>query len=88
MELRRPAFIGEEGGPVERYVAVLAGALNAVMALRGWAEVRRGAATWGREGIWAVLPGVVWVVVLAARTQLRPVDVTGLEELRYRYKGA
>ena len=31
---------------------------------------------------------VVFLLVLVARTQLRPVDVGELEQLRYRYKGA
>ena len=31
---------------------------------------------------------VVFLLVLVARTQLRPVDVGELERLRYRYKGA
>ena len=37
---------------------------------------------------WADECAVVFLLVLVARTQLRPVDVGELERLRYRYKGA
>lgn len=36
----------------------------------------------------SLLPGVVFLVIYVARSQLRPVDVGELERLRYGYKGA
>lgn len=36
----------------------------------------------------ADLPAVIFILILIARSQLKPVDVEGLDRLRYRYKGA
>lgn len=41
------------------------------------------------DDVWfAVMPGVVFVLVYIVRTQLKPVDVGELERLKYGYKGA
>lgn len=71
---------------VRRHIVPLNGVLSAVLAVReglagtGWRE--------GLAGGGGYVPAFVFLLVLVARTQLRPVDVGGLERLRYRYKGA
>ncbi|KAJ9642565.1 hypothetical protein H2199_004946 [Coniosporium tulheliwenetii] len=71
----------DDKGPVERHLVYLNGGLCGILALGEWM---------GREkvGGWGWLPAVTFVLVLIARVLLRPVDVGGLEGLKYRYKGA
>lgn len=76
----------DAGRSVRRHVVPLNGVLSAVLAVReglagtGWRE--------GLAGGGGYVPAFVFLLVLVARTQLRPVDVGELERLRYRYKGA
>ncbi|KAF2142413.1 uncharacterized protein K452DRAFT_297705 [Aplosporella prunicola CBS 121167] len=72
----------ESGSPIERSIGYLNGALCAVVALSSWAAGTR-VSPW--EGY---LPGLILGLVYLVRSQLAPVDVAGLERLRYGYKGA
>lgn len=72
-------------GPIEAYLPLLNGVLAAVLGLFGALEWRRGDAL---AAFTRVVPGLVYVVTLAARREMRPADIAGLERLRYGYKGA
>jgi len=72
-------------GPIEEYLPWMNGALGAVLSFMAWADYRRGRP----EDVWkGLLPAVVFAIIMFARTQMRPLDVGGLERLRYGYKGA
>ena len=86
VEAPRPAGVRKgEAGPVDRYLPVLNGVLAGVLGIRGVVVWRGGD---GVAGGWGVVPLVIYGVVMVARHELRPVDIDGLEKLRYEYKGA
>ncbi|KAK8204285.1 hypothetical protein BKA81DRAFT_361743 [Phyllosticta paracitricarpa] len=69
-------------GPLERYIGLLNAFVAGVVALNCWAAG-------DRVGEWeGWVPGIVLGLVFLVRSQLAPVDVAGLEKLRYGYKGA
>lgn len=73
---------GVDDGPVERFLPLL----NMALCLVVWLESL--AAKAKVEGWEGYLPAIVLVLVFVVRSQLAPVDVVGLERLRYGYKGA
>ena len=74
-------------GPLELYLPYLNAILVALLALPGFVGQR--AKEGQGEGIWfAILPGVVYGVVVVAKWIMVSVDVGELEGLRYGYKGA
>lgn len=86
---KRPLYLmrGQDDGPINQYLPWLDGALGAFIALLGLLSWRKGAIDAGDT--WrAVLPGIIFAVVMLAREQLAPLDVDGLERLKYDYKGA
>lgn len=64
------------------YIPALNAGLSGILALQ--AALSTKTTLW--PPIW--VPAVVFWVILVVRYMLRPVDVTGLEKMRYRYKGA
>jgi len=71
--------------PVEKYLDHLNAGVCIVLLLSAWAAKRAGR----EEDMWlSVLAPAVFLVIYFARTQLRPVDVSELERLKYGYKGA
>jgi len=76
-----------EKGPLQLYLPYLNAALVALLALAGFVGQRVGK----REGeaLWfALLPGVVYGIVVVAKAIMGSVDVGELEGLKYGYKGA
>ncbi|KAH7058591.1 hypothetical protein B0J12DRAFT_650832 [Macrophomina phaseolina] len=71
-----------DDGPVERFLPLL----NLALCLVVWLESL--AAKAKVEGWEGYLPAIVLVLVIVVRSQLAPVDVAGLQRLRYGYKGA
>jgi len=72
-------------GPIEEYLPWLNGVMSALLAMMAGVDYRRGRP----EDMWrGLLPGMIFAIVMFARTQMRPLDVAGLERLRYGYKGA
>ncbi|KAF2155630.1 hypothetical protein K461DRAFT_78533 [Myriangium duriaei CBS 260.36] len=84
-EDRKGKRVAVEPGPVERYLPSLNGGLAGVLGLYGFVA-------WGRgetlSAVWGLMPLVIYAVVMVARYELRPVDIKGLERLRYEYRGA
>lgn len=80
--------MGMEKGPLELYLPYLNAVLVALLALAGFVGQRR-AGEREVEGMWfAVLPGLVFGVVVVAKSIMGSVNVGELEGLRYGYKGA
>ncbi|KAB2575074.1 hypothetical protein BFW01_g8314 [Lasiodiplodia theobromae] len=82
MALRTLGTGGVDDGPVEKFLPLL----NLALCLVVWLKSRTAkdeVAGW--EG---GLPTLVFVLVFLVRSQLAPIDVAGLERLRYGYKGA
>ncbi|GME28066.1 hypothetical protein GTA08_BOTSDO01164 [Neofusicoccum parvum] len=73
---------GVDDGPVEKFLPLLNVALCLVVWLESWAAAEK------VEGWEGLLPALVLGLVFLVRSQLAPVDVAGLERLRYGYKGA
>jgi len=72
-------------GPIEEYLPWLNGGLCGVLAFIAVLEWRKGRV----DAAWrSAVPGIIFVIVMSARRQMRPLDVDGLERLRYEYKGA
>lgn len=71
-------------GPAGKWLPVLNGVLAVVLAIGGVGMWQKDAG----EGAWAVMPGVIYGLVMVARRELVPLDVEGLERLRYEYRGA
>jgi hypothetical protein len=81
-------MMGREKGPLELYLPYLNAVLVVLLAVAGFVGQKRGGEGQG-EGIWfAVLPGLVYGVVVVAKSIMGSVDVGELEGLRYGYKGA
>jgi hypothetical protein len=79
---------GMERGPLELYLPYLNAILVVLLALTGFVGQQRVKEGQG-EGMWfALLPGVVYGVVVVAKGIMGSVDVGELEGLRYGYKGA
>ena len=72
-------------GPIEEYLPILTGVLSLVLAFAAILSWRKGLVleTWQ-----CALPAIVFSIVMFARRQMTPLDVEGLERLRYVYKGA
>jgi len=69
-------------GPIEEYLPWLNGAVGMFLAVSAWFDGRV-------ESAWRnVLPAAIFAVIMVVRRQMRPVDVEGLERMRYQYKGA
>ena len=71
--------------PLKKYVDHLNAGIGLVLALTALnaKRARRD------EEVWlAVLAPVIFLLIYAIRTQLKPVDVNELEKLKYGYKGA
>jgi hypothetical protein len=80
--------VGVEKGPLELYLPYLNAVLVALLAVAGFVGRQRAEEGEG-EGFWfALLPGLVYWVVVAAKGIMDSVDVGELEGLRYGYKGA
>jgi hypothetical protein len=78
---------GVEKGPLELYLPSLNAVLVALLAFAGFVGQKANEGQGG--GMWfALLPGVVYVVVVVAKGIMGGVDVGELEALRYGYKGA
>jgi hypothetical protein len=76
-----------ERGPLELYLPYLNAVLVALLAVAGFVGQR--AKERQEDGMWfALLPGVVYGVVVVAKGIMGSVDVRELEGLRYGYKGA
>jgi hypothetical protein len=72
-------------GPIEKYLDHLNAILCILLLPFAWKAKSKGR----EDDMWfSVMPGVVFVVVYAVRTQLKPVDIAQLEKLKYGYKGA
>lgn len=83
--LGRASRVGEEEGPLKRYLNHLNAGICVVLALQAVRAKSRGQI----DEVWlAVLPSLVFLLLFLARTMLKPVDVAELEKLRYGYKGA
>lgn len=80
------ALEGVEKGPLELYLPYLNAVLVAVLALAGFIGRR---ADENEGELWfALLPGVVYGVMVVAKVIMGSVDVGELEGLKYDYKGA
>jgi len=74
---------------LELYLPYLNAVLAALLALAGFVGQRAREGQAERDGIWfALLPGLVFGVVIVAKGIMGSVDVGELEGLRYGYKGA
>lgn len=75
-------------GPLELYLPYLNAILVVLLTLTGFVGQLRAKEGQG-EGMWfALLPGMVYGVVVIAKGIMGSVDVRELEGLRYGYKGA
>ncbi|KAF2840764.1 hypothetical protein M501DRAFT_1014762 [Patellaria atrata CBS 101060] len=72
-------------GPLAKYLVYLNGMLSMMAFLNSWAATRK---TGGDYILQGVIPGFIFILFMIVRIQLRPVDVDGLERLKYHYKGA
>ncbi|OCK83627.1 hypothetical protein K432DRAFT_423215 [Lepidopterella palustris CBS 459.81] len=70
---------------VKKYIVPVNAVLCAILAVQEWVNGRGWRVGMAGGGY---VPAFVFLVILFARTQLRPVDISELERLRYRYKGA
>ena len=84
---KRPMYKvrGDDGGPIEQYLVILNLVLSGMVALAAIVAWKKGLAEEAWRGI---LPATVFAIVMIARRQIAPLDVDGLEKLRYQYKGA
>ncbi|GAB7348117.1 hypothetical protein MBLNU459_g6136t1 [Dothideomycetes sp. NU459] len=83
---KRPMYAAADArGPVDKYLASLVALLSAVVALAAVVAWRKGFVDEAWRG---VLPGAIFLIVMFARSQMAPLDVQGLERLKYNYKGA
>ncbi|KAG8631696.1 hypothetical protein KVT40_000836 [Elsinoe batatas] len=82
---RQRALLAEMETPVALYLPILNGVLAGVLALFGVVLWRKGDVV---GGLWGVVPAAVYAVVMMARRELVPLDIEGLERMRYEYKGA
>jgi hypothetical protein len=70
---------------LNKYIDHLNAGTCVVLALQALRAKRQGLT----DEVWlAVLPSLVFLLLYLARSQLKPVDVRGLEKLKYGYKGA
>ncbi|KAF2223500.1 hypothetical protein BDZ85DRAFT_110257 [Elsinoe ampelina] len=82
---RQRALLAEMETPVALYLPVLNAGLAGALALFGTVLWRKGDVV---GGLWGVVPAAVYAVVMVARRELVPLDIEGLEKMRYEYKGA
>ena len=88
-ERQTPSLLGRssqlEPGPLRKYIDQLNAGLCVLLALQALRAKTRGLT----DEVWlAVLPSLVFLLLLLAKSQLKPVDIEGLEKLKYGYKGA
>ncbi|GAM82866.1 hypothetical protein ANO11243_008520 [Dothideomycetidae sp. 11243] len=72
-------------GPLEEWLPRLNGLLAGLLGVAGLVAWSKGNAM---IATWAGVPLVVYVVVMVAGRELRPLDFEGLERLKYEYRGA
>ncbi|KIW05165.1 uncharacterized protein PV09_03716 [Verruconis gallopava] len=76
---------GVEDGPLKKYIDNLNAGTCVLLALQALRAKRSGLI----DEVWlAVLPTFVFLLLFLVRSQLHPVDVKALENLKYGYKGA
>ncbi|KAF2759451.1 hypothetical protein EJ05DRAFT_298615 [Pseudovirgaria hyperparasitica] len=85
--LRLGKWAEDDDGPINRHIVALNGALSTVLGLRAFVEGRRTGWAEG-EGLLGVLPLVIYLLIVLVRWHLKPIDIEGLEKMRYGYKGA
>ncbi|PNS14127.1 hypothetical protein CAC42_6640 [Sphaceloma murrayae] len=82
---RQRVLVASLNSPVSKYLPWMNGGLAGVLALFGVLLWTRGDLV---GAIWAALPAAIYIVVMVARNDLVPLDIEGLERMRYEYKGA
>ncbi|KAF2672802.1 hypothetical protein BT63DRAFT_475403 [Microthyrium microscopicum] len=78
----------EKDGPLETWLMPLNAMLACVLTISGVAGMQNGLSGWEDGEGMLILPFVVFIIVMVGRATLAPIDVDGLEKLKYNYKGA